>query len=179
MARKKKGEELKAAVADAVDGENLVVCDNYDKLNEFAADKGMFNLIGLTMRPGVLLWAVRLEHEFYPPRTPKNKLYRFSIVNWENMQFIVVGFPAADKAKAESLAKSCNLRFADGVPTLIEHHGTKHFPMDPDAPNVWSLESTVNWTFDHHGLMELQAKEIDRILADDVDLRSGKINVDL
>jgi hypothetical protein len=152
--------------------------DTYDR--KYADDKTMFNVIGLTIRPGVMLWAVRLEHEFYPPRTEKNKLYQFSIVNWENMQFIVVTFPIVDRSKAESLARSCDLRFADSLPTVVESGGPKSFPMYPRATNVWTLENVgTNWTNNFESLHELQDREIERILGDDADLRSGKINLDV
>jgi|SRR6516225_3740662 hypothetical protein len=157
-------------------------CDSYIPLEVLAGDRNVFYVIGACFRPGVVVFATRLEHEHYRPGSGKNCKYRLVIVNWPldewKIHWYVVGFPIEDRHTAEALAKECGLRFADGVPCMLSQGKHEFFPMD--GPNVYNLENIEGWTpANYQEKMESERERTVKVVEDSVALQKGKVNVEL
>ena len=129
-----------------IDGKMCVkMWNTYAPLQELLQDKAKLHVVAWMGRPGVVDFVKRLEFEHYPPLSAKNDLFEAAIVNWPDdepmMRWYVLSFPREDRPQVEALAKECGLRFADGIPTLLQGDALEpmFFPMRGD--NVWSLES--------------------------------------
>lgn len=108
---------------------------------EFVRNPRNVHYIGMLMppRPGVRLFATRLEYEHYVPGTVRNELYKIAIINWEDIIWILVSIPKEDAPLAGKMAEECGLRIADGVPTIIASEGVTQFPVN--ETNVFTLEN--------------------------------------
>jgi hypothetical protein len=104
-------------------------------------DPSRIHYICMTMppRPGCQLFCSILEYKFYPPTTDKNKLFILQVMKWEEMVYTVISIPIKDKAYAEAVAKTCGMRIANGVPTLLSQDKPKFFPINVD--NAFTIEN--------------------------------------
>ncbi len=118
--------------------------DSFDELRRMTEQPGRFYFTILATRPWVRLFVTRLEHEVYPPRTEKNEQFEFMMVRWpddEPLMWFVCGIPASDRPIAEKYAKELDLRFADGVPSIISAGSQIWFPVNANNPNIWNVEN--------------------------------------
>lgn len=127
---------------------NPTTAGKLSDLRGLTSDPDKFYMTVLTTRPWVNLFAVRLEHEHYPPRTERNKIFDYMLVKWpegpDEMLWAVLGIPLEDRPIAERLAKELQLRIADGVPSIISGGNPPSqiwFPVDPHNRNIWNLEN--------------------------------------
>ena len=115
----------------------------------------------LPPRPGFAIFAATLEHQFFPPGTPKNADFIILSTAWlHGSVWMTISIPTAEKHLAESVAKFCGLKILDTFPI-----SNKSFPMfatvrldsfnelkaaDPDmeafplyqGTNIFSLENS-------------------------------------
>jgi hypothetical protein len=118
--------------------------ESFDELRQMTEKPGRFYFTVMASRPWVKLFVTKLEHEQYPPRTEKNTLFEFMMVKWPDddpILWFVCGIPAEDRPVAERYAQELGLRFADGVPSIIQSGSQIFFPVDPQNPNIWNLEN--------------------------------------
>lgn len=102
-------------------------------------DKIGFILMYAPRRIGVISFATFLEYRHFKPGTPANDQFEMALVKWEQMNFAIVVIPRIHRNQAQWILKQLGLRLADGVPTVIESSGVKHFPID--LPNVFTVEN--------------------------------------
>ncbi len=53
---------------------------------------------------------------------------------------MVIQIPIEERPIAEAVAAKYDMRFADGVPTMLTGEGTKQYPLSGD--NVWTIEQS-------------------------------------
>lgn len=108
------------------------VAESDEALQAFVADPNWVHFVGALVREQLGAVFTELENAHYPPGTPKNDLFHLRIMNWEEMQWVMVSIPAADKGLMEAAAAKHGMRVADGVPILVSAEGIKRFPADND-----------------------------------------------
>jgi len=141
-------------------GKQIPVSD--EELRKFGEDKRLIHFAGLINppRPGVRLFAVKLEYFYFEPGTPKNDEYIFHIVNWEEMVWGVISIPKEYMDLAKKVAAEAGLRIADGTPHMIIGGGQRRFPMNTN--NVFTLENVSDhlvYKNDPQTMFNLFAKE--------------------
>lgn len=137
---------------------------------EFMRNPRNVHYIGMLMppRPGVRLFATRLEYEHYVPGTVRNELYKIAIINWEDIIWILVSIPKEDAPLAGKIAEECGLRFADGVPTIITSEGLAQFPVN--ETNLFTLENILGHRIYGQGqsrfleIVEEESRRVDLIV---------------
>lgn len=158
--------------------------DNFDALQAAADDPSKVHVIMQADRLGSKLFCVKLEYEHYQPRSGKNKLFDFHIVQWpfdeQNrpiLLWFITGIPKGDFHIAESVATECGMALEKGSPFTM--HGSKgqlieeRFPMQ--GPNCYVLKSSpssIIYENDHEKIArqkEWEAAECDRIVQADED----------
>lgn len=117
----------------------------------WAASSEWLLVVGLVIRPGVVLFLTELEHEYFPPIGPVNDLFQIASVEWPHanpLPWNVAFVPMRFKPLAAHVATRHGLRLADGVPQLVEPAretlGGRHLRMQPfpyHSDNVFTLES--------------------------------------
>lgn len=112
----------------------------YGPLQELARRPGLVHFVGLSIRPGVNLFARTLELTYFPPLTARNDDYELRCVQWEDMGWVLVSIPARNRRWAERTAEKLHLRIADGVPAVAtsDRPEPRRFPLC--GPNVHQLE---------------------------------------
>lgn len=116
--------------------------DNYNNLQKIANNKSKVSFIIQTDRLGSLLFCVKLEHEYFSPRSEKrNSLFEFSIVSWplNILRWFVVTIPKEDYNLAEIVANETGMKIAPTIPLMIYDGKEEIFPMKGD--NVYSVEN--------------------------------------
>lgn len=132
------------------------------EIRKFGEDKRFIHFAGLLNppRPGVRLFAVKMEYFHFEPGTPKNDEFIFHIVNWEEMTFGVISIPKEYMDLAKKVAQEVGLRIADGIPHMLLGGQSRPFPMDTD--NVFTLENVSGhavYSSDPQTMFNLFAKE--------------------
>lgn len=137
------------------------------------------HLIGFNERLGFMLFMVRMEYEFFAPRSGRNDLFKILVCKWpEDMNFFVISIPIGYKEQAETLAAECGLKFSDGMPCMIQSDGSYFFPYytpDPDvtykAPTCFSLSNVENHPVyggkNNEELKRLEKEAVDKIIQND------------
>jgi hypothetical protein len=112
-----------------------------EELRRFSSDERFIHFVGMAKprRPGVNLFAIKLEHWYFPPDTEKNNDFILHIIEWQNMTWMVISIPREYMDLAKKIAAKSGLRIADGIPTIITSKRIQPFPMDSD--NVFTLEN--------------------------------------
>jgi len=131
-----------------------------EELRRFSNDERFIHFVSMSTprRPGVMLFAVKLEHWHFPPDTEKNDDFVLHVIEWQNMLWMVVSIPRQYMNLAKKIAAESGLRIADGIPTIITPGGTQPFPIDSD--NVFTLENVPG-----HAIYEHEFGEIEKLLA--------------
>lgn len=117
-----------------------------EELKELAKQPGKVHFVSQVDRPGVNLFAVRMEYTHYPPRSERNKLLELRIIPWPVFQgepimhWMVLTIPESAWDLATQMVKECGLRIADGIPMMFGGGGPQTFPMEGN--NVYSLENS-------------------------------------
>jgi len=145
-----------------------------DELEKQGKDTSNLHLVAMMTRVGVKLFGVKMEYTYFPPRSGKNALFQMVLMNWPNqgMLWSIFSFPIEYKPQAESIAKECGLRLADGVPHIFDHAGAHTFPLDGET--VFTLENIHNhrvYNNDNESYVKLVDEEnslIDEILQGDL-----------
>lgn len=118
--------------------------DHYDSLQKAADDPDKVHFIVQVDRLGSRLFCVKLEYEHFKPRSGRNKLYDFHIINWPYdskgkpiMMWFVVGIPKGDFALAERVAAETGMKIVTDIPLMVYEDKQKVFPMSGDR--VYSI----------------------------------------
>lgn len=105
-------------------------------------DTSKLHLIVDTSRIGAGLFNVKMEYTYFAPRSGKNYLFEMVMMRWPDANsflWTIASFPIEFRPQAEALAKECGLRFADGIPTVLNEDGAHQFPLE--GPTVYTLEN--------------------------------------
>lgn len=102
-----------------------------------------FGIVGFMGRVGFAKFMTRLEHEHYDPKDEVlNDRFQMFLISHKGLTFVVVSIPLEDRHLAEKIATECDLRFADGVPTIFGGEESSPFPIQ--HKNLWSCENLPN-----------------------------------
>jgi hypothetical protein len=130
-------------------------------------------------KPGLMLFCIRFEHEYFPPDDPdKNKQFQIVLTNWKEMIWMVIEFPKEYEETAKKLVEETGLRIARGVPAAIDEDGIHPFPVN--GPNVFTLQKAAshpvyfNKPAEIIEALALEDAAIERILERHEDARSEK-----
>lgn len=104
------------------------------------------HLVSMADRPGTMIMSAMIEWTWFVPGSSTAHRFELRRVVWEDIPFLVMTFPRKKFPAIRSLAKRLGMRVADGVPTLLDHNGTSHFPggrLPNYQPNcaMYSLEN--------------------------------------
>lgn len=120
--------------------------DNYAYLQAAADDPDKVHFIVQTERLGSRLFCVKLEYTYYRPRSGRNKLFDFHMVNWPYidgqpvMMWFVVGIPKSEMEYAETVAKECGLEIINDTQVMwTPGQSAEEFPMKGE--NVYTLKN--------------------------------------
>lgn|GEM_PF-5720569 len=130
-----------------------------------ARDESLFILVGDIIRPNVHFFFVQLEHLYFPPGTPANDLFEYSVLKWEDMLYLIGVFPRRYADEAMHIAYKLGLRFADGVPTVLDHKGARQFPVNGKFMFTLETRGGGTMTFDPLVQQQVEAIEINAWLA--------------
>lgn len=134
-----------------------------ENLQRMADDPTKFHVISQMHRPGVRLFACKLEYTYYPPRSGKNYKFEMSLLKWPEdfpMLWAIMTVPIEDRPYVEEIAAQCGLKLANGIPLVLGGGKEQWFPMKSDR--VWSLENTPDhpvYSNNPAVLKELEEKE--------------------
>ena len=139
-------------------------------LKEFAKktkETDKLHLILESTRIGGHLFSVRLEYEFFPPRSGKNQLFEMAMLKWplskdnDGLIWSVMSFPIEFKPDAERMARDCGLRLADGVPTsFFDGKKCTQFPICGDtAFTLEHIKGHPSYGCDQQTHAKLEAEE--------------------
>lgn len=101
-----------------------------------------------TDRLGSSLFPVKLEYEHYRPRSGRNKLLDFDVMNWPYvgnqpmLMWFVVSIPKEDYHLAEQVAKECGLEIINDVTVVLHEGKAEEFPLQGD--NVYTLKNNTS-----------------------------------
>ena len=112
-----------------------------EEVQKFAKNEKFIHFAGMIMpaRPGVRLFAVKLEYFHFEPGTPKNDEFILHVINWQGTSWAVTSIPKEYMELARNIAAEVGLRIADGVPHLMIVGQVCKFPMDSES--VFTLEN--------------------------------------
>lgn len=132
------------------------------EISAFFNNPNFVHFVGLLSppRPGVQLFAVRLEHEYYPPGSDMNNDFCLRMFEWEDMKWIIVSVPKTEMDILKKVAHECGLKIADGVPTVFGSGKIETFPINNER--VFTLENLPDSPFygaDRKKIKELLAEE--------------------
>jgi hypothetical protein len=119
--------------------DGIGVEETREESEHFFADPSNTHYVALPQRPGVQDCVTTLEQVHYPVDSPRNDLFHFRYLVWEDLQWFIISIPATDRAIMERVTLAHGLRIADGVPTMLSFNGVKRFPIDQE--NVFTLEN--------------------------------------
>lgn len=146
--------------------------EDNESLKKRGKDETRLHLIVDLNRIGAKLFNVKLEHSFFPPRSGKNHLFEMAFLRWPDsfgLSWVISSFPIEYRSHAEATANECGLRFADGIPIIIDHRGDHSFPLS--GPTVFTLENIRgHQIYENGSLKDLEKEEMDlveQILASD------------
>ena len=131
-----------------------------EELRRFSNDERFIHFVSMSTprRPGVMLFAIKLEYRYFPPGTERNDDFVLHVINWQNMIWMLVSIPRECMSLAKKIAAESGLRIVDGIPTIITPEGTQPFPMGSD--NVFALENVPG-----HAVYGHEFGEIEKLLA--------------
>lgn len=113
-----------------------------DALIAQGKDTSKLHLIVEMGRIGAGLFNVKMEYTHFPPRSGKNNLFEMLLMQWpdpKSFLWAISSFPIEYRPQAESIARECGLRLADGIPTIFNQDGAHQFPLE--GPTVFTLEN--------------------------------------
>lgn len=107
----------------------------------FFANPGYIHYAGMLQppRPGVSDCIQMLEHTHYKPGTNRNHLFMMRLLDWQDMLWVIISIPIAEKVNMERVAQVNGLRVANGVPTMFAGGDVHHFPVSNDR--IFTLEN--------------------------------------
>lgn len=111
-------------------------------IQQFANDPDWVVLVSEIARPGVQLFATKVEHMLFPPDSPTNGYFNLGAYQWDagmGMPFMVLFFPSIKTEEAKGIARECDLHFTDGVPTIFGDNKMETFPLS--GPSVFRMEN--------------------------------------
>lgn len=119
----------------------LVLKDGGEGIEESPKDTAVFfddphyiHFVGMIgpPRPGVMESFQALEHTHYKPLTPRNDLYHFRVLDFEEILFGIVSIPITEKNLMEAVAEAHGLRIVRDTVAIISGNGMKPFPIQND-----------------------------------------------
>jgi hypothetical protein len=110
-----------------------------EDLRYFAAvNSDMDFLIGLEMRPGVMLCASAIEYLVYRPGTENNANFEVIMYKWFDLLIIIIGVQRRHRLRWRPIVKACMLTPVKGILGTYEDGKLVHFPLN--TPNCRALE---------------------------------------
>jgi len=149
-----------------------------EELRRFSNDERFIHFVSMSTprRPGVMLFAIKLEYRYFPPGTERNDDFVLHVINWQNMIWMLVSIPRECMSLAKKIAAESGLKIVDGIPTIITPGKTQPFPIGSD--NVFTLENIPGHAVYGHGLDEIkrllvQENEEIRKITEDFSIRKN------
>jgi len=125
-------------------GIHAAIASSWDALTDLVKSGKYFALVSNDNRPGAMTCFTTLEFEKYKPGTERNKLFRWFWCLWDDVMFVVVLTPWAERRLVERHVRQSRMRVADGIPTIIGVRDGKsnvlYFPTGDD-PHIFTLEN--------------------------------------
>lgn len=90
--------------------------------------KNYVHLITISSRPGAISFIATVEWHLFPPTENKNHLFDITVIQWLDIDFLVVSFPKEHFSDVKQLATKLRMRISNGVPTLLETTKVSVFP---------------------------------------------------
>ena len=129
----------------------ILVQESEADMQKFFARKGMIHYVMMAMRPGVGDCIHDLEHNHYKPATPRNDLFVMRLIEWQDLQWLIVSIPESEKVFMERAAAAHGLCVRDGVVIAMLTGGSvQTFPVK--NPNVFVLENITSHPIYKNGL---------------------------
>lgn len=124
-----------------VKDQGILVEESDEELQKFVANPDFIHYVGMLNppRPGLTDCMQTLEFKYFRPGTPRNELFNVRILEWEEIQWVIVSIPIKEKHLMERAAQVNRLRVADGVPTVFSGRGANQFPISNER--VFTLEN--------------------------------------
>jgi len=112
--------------------------DKVKKLQRLEKSGEYIHYLGLInpRKPGVRILCLSVEYQYFPPGTPKNNDYFYTMLTWEGMVWSVLSLMPEFDGIVKKKAGEHGLQVVDGVP----HFRDSSFPLCGE--NVFTLEST-------------------------------------
>ncbi len=133
-----------------------------EKIKEIMSDDNLVFFLGMIFprRPGVFLFATKMEYMYFPPNTEKNEEFIFGTSELGGTIWAMMGIPKENLSLAKEMAGESGLRIADGIPHLISGEKITSFPID--RKNIFSLENTEG-----HKVYGSNQQGIDKIIKEE------------
>jgi hypothetical protein len=137
--------------------------NDYDHLQAAAEDKNKVFFVVQTERLGSRLFCVKLEYTYYRPRSGRNKLFDFHMIQWPYidgkpvMMWFAVGIPKEEMEYAETVCKEVGLEMVNDPQVMwTPGQDVEVFPMKGD--NVFFLKNNPNSVQYTHDVEEIETK---------------------
>lgn len=110
-------------------------------INELLKRRDFIHYIGMVNppRPGVQECLTALEYTYFLPGTVLNDEFQLTVVEWNDIGWVIVSIPLTKASLMETVAHQCGLRIADGIPMMITGEGSERFPFA--NKNTYVLEN--------------------------------------
>lgn len=132
-----------------------------EELEELLRNEKLIHFVGKLgiPTPGVMLFCGRLEFFHFPPGTEKNEDFNREILDWEDMEWVVISIPKEYMGLANEVAKESGLRIVEGGPRGIIEGKSIPFPLKSN--NLFTLERIPRQI--HEGLKEYKEVILEEI----------------
>lgn len=81
--------------------------------------KDNVHLVSMVTRPGSYALITSIEWFWFSPKKDLNHLFNLTIVEWEELKWLVTSIPRFKLKAAKKLAKQLGMRIADGAPMVM------------------------------------------------------------
>ena len=119
-----------------------------NQIQSFETKPNYVYLICAAFRPGSSTFMTRVEYEIFPPKDSSlNDLYEVSIIPFENLNYLVIGFPKNPKSylkKSFEIANSLGMKLVLGKPISKNSTGASQFPLNYSTDSIFTLETKDN-----------------------------------
>jgi hypothetical protein len=117
-----------------------------EDMQKFAEDPRYFHFVGLLYppQPGVRILFARLEHDSFPPGTPRYELLKATIILWSRKEWAMISTPKQEAGLVQKIAAKCGLLVAQGQPVMNYPEGPEEFPICGNGSNIFTLLNPPN-----------------------------------
>lgn len=131
-------EQIAAIGGEMINGHTFVPVDYIQK---FANDPDFLVLISEIVRPGVQLFATKVEYTLFPPGTNLNQLFNMGSFQWDaciGLPYLIIFVPSEAREYVEEIGRACDIRLVPGVPVRL---GAEPEPFPISGSSVYKLEN--------------------------------------